>query len=86
MFDLDIRSLAVELLAMSKERGFTVATVESCTGGLVCGALTAISGSSAMVQGGLVTYANAAKVALAGLLGEHKAIQSAYERIRSQSS
>ena len=67
MFGLDIRSLAAELLNMSKERGFTVATVESCTGGLVCGALTAIAGSSSMVQGGLVTYANEAKVALAGV-------------------
>ena len=67
MFDLDIRSLAAELLDLSKERGFTVATVESCTGGLVCGALTAIAGSSAMVQGGLITYANEAKAALAGV-------------------
>ncbi len=46
MFDLDIRSLAAELLNMSKERGFTVATVESCTGGLVCGALTTVAGPS----------------------------------------
>ena len=67
MFDLYIRSLAAELLDLSKERGFTVATVESCTGGLVCGALTAIAGSSAMVQGGLITYANEAKAALAGV-------------------
>jgi len=67
VFDLDIRSLAAELLDLSKERGFTVATVESCTGGLVCGALTAIAGSSAMVQGGLITYANEAKAALAGV-------------------
>ncbi len=67
MFDLDIRSLAAELLNMSKERGFTVATVESCTGGLVCGALTTVAGSSSMVQGGLITYANEAKAALAGV-------------------
>lgn len=67
MFDLDIRSLAAELLNISRERGVTVATVESCTGGLVCGALTAISGSSSMVMGGLVTYSNEAKVALAGV-------------------
>ena len=67
MFDPDIRSLAAELLNISRERGFTVATVESCTGGLVCGALTTIAGSSSMVQGGLVTYSNEAKVALAGV-------------------
>lgn len=78
MFGLDIRSLAAELLNMSKERGFTVATVESCTGGLVCGALTAIAGSSSMVQGGLITYANEAKIALAGvpvaLIDQHGAV------------
>lgn len=70
MFDQDIRSLAAELLGLSQQRGFTVATVESCTGGLVCGALTAIAGSSAMVQGGLITYANEAKTALAGVPAE----------------
>lgn len=41
--------------------GLTVATVESCTGGLVAGALTAIPGSSAAVDRGYVTYSNAAK-------------------------
>lgn len=88
MFDLDIRSLAAELLDMSKERGFTVATVESCTGGLVCGALTAIAGSSAMVQGGLITYANEAKVALAGvpvaLLDRHGAVSEPVARAMAE--
>ena len=78
MFDLTIRSLAAELLAMSQEHGFTVATVESCTGGLVCGALTAIAGSSSMVQGGLITYSNEAKTALAdvpmALIKQHGAV------------
>ncbi len=88
MFDLDIRSLAAELLNMSKERGFTVATVESCTGGLVCGALTAIGGSSIMVQGGLITYANEAKVALAGvpvaLLEKHGAVSEPVARAMAE--
>jgi nicotinamide-nucleotide amidase len=88
VFDLDIRSLAAELLNMSKERGFTVATVESCTGGLVCGALTAIAGSSAMVQGGLVTYANEAKVALAGvplrLIEQHGAVSEPVARAMAE--
>ncbi|QEL21683.1 CinA family protein [Bosea sp. F3-2] len=88
MFDLDIRSLAAELLNMSLERGFTVATVESCTGGLVCGALTAIAGSSTMVQGGLVTYANEAKVALAGvpvaLLEKHGAVSEPVARAMAE--
>ena len=88
MFDLDVRSLAAELLNMSLERGFTVATVESCTGGLVCGALTAIAGSSSMVQGGLVTYANEAKTALAGvpvaLLERHGAVSEPVARAMAE--
>lgn len=70
MFDLETRSLAAELLNISRERGITVATVESCTGGLVCGALTAIAGSSSMVLGGLVTYSNEAKTTLANVPAE----------------
>lgn len=70
MFDLETLSLVAELLNISRERGITVATVESCTGGLVCGALTAIAGSSSMVLGGLVTYSNEAKTTLANVPGE----------------
>ncbi len=47
--------------------GLTVATAESCTGGLLAARLTERPGSSAYVQGGLVVYANAAKTALAGV-------------------
>ncbi|BCB19860.1 nicotinamide-nucleotide amidohydrolase family protein [Bosea sp. ANAM02] len=88
MFDLEIRSLAAELLNMSLERGFTVATVESCTGGLVCGALTAIAGSSLMVQGGLITYSNEAKTALAGvpvaLIQQHGAVSEPVARAMAE--
>jgi nicotinamide-nucleotide amidase len=88
MSDIAIRSLAAELLGMSKERGFTVATVESCTGGLVCGALTGIAGSSSMVQGGLVTYANEAKTALAGvpvdLIARHGAVSEPVARAMAE--
>ncbi|MDW5595390.1 competence/damage-inducible protein A [Conexibacter stalactiti] len=48
----------------------TVATAESCTGGLLAGRLTDRAGSSAYVLGGLVVYSNAAKVALAGVSSE----------------
>nr|WP_047575831.1 nicotinamide-nucleotide amidohydrolase family protein [Methylobacterium sp. ZNC0032] len=88
MFDLEIRSLAAELLNMSLERGFTVATVESCTGGLVGGALTAIAGSSSMVQGGLITYSNEAKTALAGvpvaLIQQHGAVSEPVARAMAE--
>ncbi|MCH4090807.1 CinA family protein [Acetobacter sp.] len=46
-----------------KAAGLMVVTAESCTGGLVAGALTAHAGSSAAVTGGLVTYSNAMKQA-----------------------
>ncbi|CAH1648220.1 Competence/damage-inducible protein CinA [Hyphomicrobiales bacterium] len=88
MFDPKIHDLAAELLKMSNERGFTVATVESCTGGLVCGALTAIAGSSTMVQGGLITYANEAKIALAGvsaaLIEKHGAVSEPVARAMAE--
>jgi nicotinamide-nucleotide amidase len=49
--------------------GRTVATAESCTGGLMAGRLTDLAGSSAYVLGGLVVYSNEAKSALAGVPG-----------------
>ena len=47
--------------------GRTIATAESCTGGLMAGRLTDLAGSSAYVLGGLVVYSNEAKTALAGV-------------------
>jgi nicotinamide-nucleotide amidase len=49
------------------ERALTVATAESCTGGLLAGRLTARAGSSAYVLGGIVSYANSAKERLVGV-------------------
>ncbi|MQA07187.1 MAG: nicotinamide-nucleotide amidohydrolase family protein [Pseudonocardiaceae bacterium] len=66
------------LIARLSARGQTVACAESLTGGLVCAALTAIPGSSAVVRGGLVVYATELKATLAGvderLLAEHGAV------------
>ena len=53
-----------------RARGWTIATAESCTGGLLAGRLTELAGSSDYVLGGLVVYANEAKVALAGVDAE----------------
>jgi nicotinamide-nucleotide amidase len=52
---------AHDLLAAMEARGLTLATAESCTGGLIAAALTAIPGSSAVVTRGYVTYSNDAK-------------------------
>ena len=50
-----------------RARKWTIATAESCTGGLVAGALTEIAGSSDVVDRGFVTYSNAAKMAMLGV-------------------
>lgn len=63
----EVASLAAETIAALRAAGITVATCESCTGGLIAGALTSISGSSDVVYGGFVTYANEAKIAMAGV-------------------
>ncbi len=55
------------LLALCTARRLTIATAESCTGGLVAGVLTEIAGSSAVVERGFVTYSNAAKTDLLGV-------------------
>jgi nicotinamide-nucleotide amidase len=60
------------------ERGWTIATAESCTAGLLAGRLTELPGSSAYVAGGVVVYSDAAKTALAGvdpeLIATHGAV------------
>jgi len=64
---VEIEKLAQEVVAALKAGGRTIATAESCTGGLVAGALTSVSGSSEVVYGGFVTYANEAKIAMLGV-------------------
>lgn len=64
MFDSEVRSRAEALLGLCRGAGTTLATVESCTGGLVSAALTEVPGSSDVVKCGFVTYSNAAKSAL----------------------
>ena len=67
MFPDDIQTLARQVIEAAAARGLMIATAESCTGGLVSGALTAIAGSSAIVERGFVTYSNAAKTELLGV-------------------
>jgi nicotinamide-nucleotide amidase len=55
------------LLALCRAHGFTLATAESCTGGLLAAALTEIPGSSDVVDRGFVTYSNQAKRQMLGV-------------------
>ena len=67
MIDDAIRDTAACVLDACRTRGLKVATAESCTGGLVTGALTEIPGSSDVLDRGFVTYSNAAKQAMLGV-------------------
>ena len=60
---------AAEVLALARARGVMLAAAESCTGGLVMAALTAVPGSSDVVDRGFVTYSNAAKQDMLGVQG-----------------
>ena len=68
------------LLALMEGKGLTLATAESCTGGLIAAALTAIAGSSSVVMAGFVTYANDAKHKMVGVrqesLAQHGAVSA----------
>jgi nicotinamide-nucleotide amidase len=61
---------AETLLADCRTRGYRLATAESCTGGLIAAALTAIAGSSDVVDRGFITYSNEAKHDLVGVPAE----------------
>jgi nicotinamide-nucleotide amidase len=53
---------AKEVIAANRKLGRTIAVAESCTGGLVCAALTEIAGASEVFEAGYVTYSNASKI------------------------
>lgn len=88
MFPEEIDELARLVLTLAREAGLMLATVESCTGGLVAGALTAVPGSSDVVDRGFVTYSNAAKTALVGisadLLAEFGAVSEPVARAMAE--
>ncbi|WP_416408710.1 CinA family protein [Agrobacterium rosae] len=67
IFPRDIEALARKIMRDFTDRGHMLSTAESCTGGLIAGALTEISGSSAVVDRGFVTYTNDAKMDMLGV-------------------
>lgn len=84
----DLELLAARLGAALGQRGECLATAESCTGGGVAQALTAIAGSSAWFERGFVTYANAAKMEMLGVpestLARHGAVSEATARAMAE--
>jgi len=67
MFDHEMRDAAERVLHACRKRGLKLVTAESCTGGLVAATLTAIAGSSDVVERAYVTYANEAKREMLGV-------------------
>ncbi|MBB3913186.1 CinA family protein [Rhizobium fabae] len=67
LFPQDIISAAEAIIRDFTAAGLMLSTAESCTGGLIAGALTEISGSSAVVDRGFVTYTNTAKMEMLGV-------------------
>lgn len=63
----DVAELAARVVAANRDAGKKVVLAESCTGGLVAGALTEIAGSSAVLDRGFVTYSNEAKMEMLGV-------------------
>ena len=64
---IDLEGLADRVLAAFRAKGLKIATAESCTGGLIAATLTAVAGSSDVVDCGFVTYSNDAKTELLGV-------------------
>jgi nicotinamide-nucleotide amidase len=84
MFSDEILMQAKAVLEQCRARRWKIVTAESCTGGLVAGALTAIAGSSDVVERGFITYSNEAKRDClgvpAGLIAAHGAVSSEVAR------
>jgi nicotinamide-nucleotide amidase len=76
--DADLLAKAAALLERARAKAETIVTAESCTGGLVAAALTAIPGSSDVFERGFVTYSNSAKSEMLGvpywLIEKHGAV------------
>jgi len=88
MFDPSLIHQAEHVLATCRAKQFKIATVESCTGGLVAALLTEIAGSSDVVDRGFITYSNSAKHELVGvpdpLIANHGAVSEPVARAMAE--
>ncbi len=87
-FPAELLEAAAILLQSAREKGTKIVTAESCTGGLIAALLTEIPGSSDVVLGGHVTYANEAKMAWLGVsaatLANHGAVSEQTARAMAE--
>jgi len=67
MFDHEMREVAERVLHACRQRQLRIVTAESCTGGLIAATLTAIAGSSDVVDRAFITYSNEAKREMLGV-------------------
>jgi nicotinamide-nucleotide amidase len=88
LFPPNILQQASHLIAVCKSRGLSIAIAESCTGGLIAGAITEIAGASDIFERGFVTYANEAKVEMLGvpqeMLNGHGAVSEPVARAMAE--
>ncbi|MFM8700164.1 MAG: CinA family protein [Hyphomicrobiales bacterium] len=84
----DVSRSALEIIGTYTRLGLKIVTAESCTGGMVASALTAIAGSSAVLERGFVTYSNEAKAEMLGvppaLIAQHGAVSEAVARAMAE--
>jgi nicotinamide-nucleotide amidase len=88
VFPADILESAGRLIERLRATRRKVATAESCTGGLVAGAITSIAGSSDVFEQGFITYSNAAKTGMIGvdatLIRQHGAVSEEVARAMAE--
>ena len=77
----ELRRISATTVKALKEQNVTVATAESCTGGLIAKSITDVAGSSAVLAGGMVTYTNRIKIDVLGvdasIIDEHTEVSHA---------
>ncbi|MCH9780272.1 MAG: CinA family protein, partial [Alphaproteobacteria bacterium] len=84
----EIRALAKKVVGRAQQQNTTLFTAESCTGGMVAAALTAIPGASACCLGGIVAYSNAVKISVLGvpaaIIANHGAVSQPTARAMAE--
>lgn len=66
-FNANLLSQVTKIIDLARKKGLKIVTAESCTGGLIAGAFTAIAGASDVFDRGFVTYSNASKAEILGV-------------------